>query len=159
MHGEMVAVGTVDGRLSLFCRAGTALCAFPLGCVVETTRPLPVEVLPNAPAFVAGVAIVRGAPLPIVVVGRLLGHEEGHVDRFVVVRAGHRRVGLAVDEVIGVRALSGQMLAGLPPLIAQGSRAIAEIGALDGELMLVLDAARMVPADVFAMLDAERLAS
>ncbi|MFL5302954.1 MAG: chemotaxis protein CheW, partial [Anaeromyxobacteraceae bacterium] len=50
----------------LLVRAGSRLCALPLACVVETLRPLHTSPLAGTPACVSGVAVVRGAPTPVV---------------------------------------------------------------------------------------------
>jgi purine-binding chemotaxis protein CheW len=148
-------VAEAETGFSLICRAGTVLCALPVAHVVETMRPLPLDVLPGTPHFVAGVAVVRGVPLPVIVVSRLFGGEDRRPDHLVVVRIGQRRVGLAVDAVVGVRALSGEMLQRLPPLLRDASHdAVEDIGTLDGELMVVLQAAHVVPAEVFAIVEA-----
>ncbi len=153
-------VAEAQSRFSLLCRAGSVLCALPVEHVVETMRPLPLDALPGSPHFVAGMTVVRGAPLPVIVVSRLFGKEEKRPERLVVVRAGDRRVGLALDAVVGVRALPADMLTRLPPLLRDAADdAVSAVGTLDGELMVVLQAARVVPAEVFAMVEAEAAAS
>ncbi len=122
-------------------------------------RPLPITALPGAPTVVAGVSVVRGAPLPVVVAGRLFENVEQPPGRLVVVRAGARRIGLAFDSVLGVRSAPSKMLSALPPLLDRGSPAVADIATLDEALMLVLDAARIVPEDVFVMLETKVSAS
>jgi purine-binding chemotaxis protein CheW len=138
---------------TLVCRAGTLLCALPAGSVAETMRPLPVEPLPGLPGFVSGSSIVRGAPVPVVVLSRLLGAETPEAKRFVVVRAGSRFVALAVDDVLGFRSLSGAAVAALPPLLGGAGAAVTELGALDGALMAVLETARLISEEVFAAID------
>jgi purine-binding chemotaxis protein CheW len=156
----MVVVAEEESRFSLLCRTGTVLCALPVDHVIETMRPLPLDVLPGTPHFVAGLAIVRGAPLPVIVVSRLFGKEDKRPERLVVARVGKRRVGLLVDAVVGVRVLPHDMLQQLPPLLRDAAHdAVADISTLDGELMVVLQAARVVPADVFAIVEAEAAAS
>jgi purine-binding chemotaxis protein CheW len=134
--------------VALVVRAGTRLCALPLAAVVETLRPLAVEPVAGAPAFVAGLALLRGVPSPVVDLARLLGDEDaGPAARWVTVRAGERRVALAVTAVEGVRALDGAALGATPPLLADArADAVAAVGRLDRELFLVLDAARVVAA-------------
>jgi purine-binding chemotaxis protein CheW len=145
---------------SLICRVGPVLCALPIVHVVETMRPLAVDGLPGMPSYVAGVTIVRGGPVPVVVAGRLFGAEESAPERLVVMRAGPRKIGLAVDDVLGVRSFAGDLLQRLPPLFgAEAGEAVSGIGTLDGDLMVVLQAARMVPDEVFAALDRESAAS
>jgi purine-binding chemotaxis protein CheW len=119
--------------------------AIPLADVVETMRPLPIEPVAAAPGCVLGLAIIRGRPLAVVDVARLVGGGSGRPGRFVTVRAGAREVALAVDEVIGVRTLTADALADLPPLLRDADGAAVDaIGALDAELLFVLGGARLV---------------
>jgi purine-binding chemotaxis protein CheW len=132
-----------NAGLSLICRVQTRLCALPLAHVVEMLRPLPVA---GAPPFVLGLAVIRGAPLPVVDSARLLGADDARAGRFVTVNAGNRRVALAVDCVLGVRAVAPESLHALPPLLHEAdSGVIAAIGLLDAELLLVLRSARLLP--------------
>jgi purine-binding chemotaxis protein CheW len=135
-------------------------CALPVQHVVETMRPLPLDILPGAPDFVVGIAIVRGAPLPIVSVSRLLDESEGNTGRFVIVKTGARRVGLVVDEIVGFRTLNREAFAQLPPLLAIASAtAVAQIAVLDGELLAVLGATGIVPEAMFNSIAALAAAS
>ena len=108
-------------------------------------RPLPIEALAGVP-FVLGASIVRGAPVPVVDVAALLGLEAGEASRFVIVRAGGRRVALLVDAVMDVAALPPEASAAMPPLLAGVSEAATALGRLDRALLVVLDTARVVPA-------------
>ncbi|MBI5684194.1 MAG: purine-binding chemotaxis protein CheW [Verrucomicrobia bacterium] len=141
------------GNRLLVLRTGALRCALPLCHVVETMRPLPAQPVANAPAFVSGAAVVRGEALPVVDLGSLLGASAGKPARFVVVRAGERKVVLAVEAVVGIHELPGGTLAGVPPLLSQAEAGIiTAIGSLDQELLLVLQAARIVPDEVWAAL-------
>jgi purine-binding chemotaxis protein CheW len=62
-----------ERQSTLLCRVRERLCALPLAHVVETMRPLPIEPLGGMPGFVQGIAIIRGAPVPVVDAGALLG--------------------------------------------------------------------------------------
>jgi purine-binding chemotaxis protein CheW len=119
--------------------------------VIETMRPLPVEPLRGAPPFVLGISIIRGAPTPVVDAAALIGATGSTPRRFVTIRTGTRIGALAVDAVIGVHALAS--LAALPPLLDAARDVAAAIGTLDAELLVVLDTARLVPDDVFAVLE------
>ncbi len=142
-----------DSKLLLLCRAGGIRCALPVQHVVETMRPLPLEALPDVPEFIAGISIVRGTPLPVVMMRTLMGEPEGPPGRFVVVRAGARRVVLAVDEVSGFHRADRQELRDLPPLLAFASaRAVGQIMTLDGALLVVLETVGMVSDDVLKAL-------
>jgi len=145
-------------EVALVCRVGARRCALPLHQVQETLRPLPIEPLAGTPRFVLGVAIVRGEPLPVVDALDLVGGERGAgAERFVVVKAGDRRVALAVGAIEGVRSLAPGSLAALPPLLRDASdEAIAAIGSLDGELLLALRSARLVSDSVWRSLDARQ---
>lgn len=129
----------------LLCRAGRMLCALPLAHVVETMRPLPVDAIGAAPTSVLGLALVRGEPTLVIDLARLLGAGESSPRRFVSVRTGSRTVALAVDEVIGTRALSRDELRALPPLLREAELdSIAAIGRHDAELLAVLESGQIV---------------
>lgn len=142
------------GDVALVFRARDRLCALPVAHVTETMRPLPVDHLAGMPSFVMGVSLIRGVPTPVVDAGALLGESTDRVSaRLVVIRAGERRVALAVEEVLGVRALSGVTLQELPPLLGEPSGlTVAAVGTLDAELLVVLRAARVVPESTWMAL-------
>lgn len=109
-------------------------------------RPLPIQPFAGAPPFVLGAAVVRGVATPVVDAAGLLGGPGGTPARFVTVRAGDRPVVLAVDEVVGVHAVTVRQ-GELPGLLASASdETIAALGTLDAELLVVLSAARLVEA-------------
>ena len=141
-------------RELLVCGVERRHCALPLEHVVETMRPLPVESLPGTPRFVLGVSIIRGAPVPVVDAAALLGTMAAHPSRFVLVRAGARQVALAVDAVLGVRAIPRESLHDLAPLLRDASaETIAAVGALEAALLLVLESARIIPESVWDALE------
>jgi purine-binding chemotaxis protein CheW len=149
-------VAALDAGASLLCRVGTLRCTLPLAHVAETMRPLPIEPLANTPGFVLGLSLVRGAPVPVIDAAALFGEPSGEPERLVIVRAGSRHIGLAVDAVLGVRTIDAAVLQGLPRVAGTpAGKAISAVGALDGELLVVLEAARIVPEDVLAAIDAQ----
>ncbi len=138
-------------RLTLLVRAGTHTCALPVSHVIETMRPLPVEPLADAPGFVLGLSIIRGAPVPVVDLGTLLSTPSGRPPaRFIMVRAGDRKVALAVDAALGLCEIEPVSLSDMPPLLS-GARheMIDALGALDAELLLVLKTGGIVPPEVW----------
>jgi purine-binding chemotaxis protein CheW len=146
--------------MALICSLGTSLCSLPLDSVVESFRPLPVEPFSGAPDFVLGIAIVRGAPVPVLDLARLVRGRPGLPTRFVVLKAGERRVALAVDDVVGVRPVAVERLAELPPLLGDADTAtVSAVGMLDSALFLVLQGSRIVPENFFEGEMAARLAS
>lgn len=149
---DLQAGGAVS---ALVFTVGQRASALHLRDIWEVMRPLPIESVAGAPNFVPGVAIIRGAALPVVDLGMLLEHRSQRAwGRFVTVKVGGARsVALAVDEVVGVRSLEGSQLAALPPLLRDAESDVIEaIGAADAQLLVVLRAARLMPEDFWATL-------
>ena len=119
--------------------------AIPLAHVVEVMRPLPIRTIASAPAFVLGAAVIRGEAVPVVDAASLLGAPRRAPTRFVTLRVGARRVALAVGEVLGASRIDAGAFAGVPPLFAGAGDAVASLGAIDAELFVLLEAARLVP--------------
>lgn len=144
-----------DSRMVLL-KAGARICALPVESVVETMRPLPVAEVAGAPAWVLGVAMIRGAPLPVVDLDAMLGGRRAtDVSRFVTVRVAERQVALAVAAVLGVRAIAPATLGAMPPLLSDAGAAIVEaLGVLDRELCLVVRAGRLMPEALWTSLTA-----
>lgn len=145
-------------RAMLVTRVGGLARAFPIEHVIETMRPLPVEPIGRSGdeglAVVDGLTMIRGAPVPVVDARRLLGVPGERAARFVIVRAAERRVAVAVDAVIAVVRIELDTLVGLPPLLDGAHRdGIAAIGTRDSELLVVLDSARLLPADSWAAIE------
>ena len=148
-------ISTDSGLKMLLCRAGSTVCGLRIGSVVETLRPLPIELISGMPEFVSGLSIVRGTPVPVVDLARLLGDEsETRPARFVVVKTHGGRVALAVSEVTGIRTLDAKSIGALPPLL-RGARAdlVSAIGSLDAELLLVLEGGRVLPDSAWSELN------
>jgi purine-binding chemotaxis protein CheW len=139
----------------LLCRIGSRIGALTLKDVLEVMRPLPIEPLAGTPPFVLGLAIVRGVPTPVIDAGRLLGRIGlASPARFVSLRLGERTAALAVDAVLDVRSLPAGTVADIPPLLREAGADVASaIGALDTELLLVLEAARLVPESIWGAIE------
>jgi purine-binding chemotaxis protein CheW len=142
----------------LVTRVGGVACALPIAHVVETMRPLPVEPIRGANhealAIIDGLAMIRGAAVPVVDARKLLGVPADAATRFVIVRVEQRRVALAVDAVLEVRSIEAEAMPGLPPLLRGARRdLVSAIGALDAELMVVLDSARVLSDDGWRALE------
>jgi purine-binding chemotaxis protein CheW len=149
-----------DTVLCLLCRAGAARCALPVDQVGETMRLLPIEPVAGTPPYLRGLAVIRGMPVPVVDLGLILGGVRTRPQRLVTIRLAARTVALAVDEVIGVMPIEADAVEPLPPLVeGVASEIIAAIGALDSEFLLFLRLSRIIPEDVLARLDAERMPS
>ena len=145
---------------ALFCRVGNVRLALPLPHVAEILRPLRLEPLARAPAFVRGVSIIRGQAVPVIDTAALLGvASDGSPRRLVRLRLGSRAVALTLDEVFGVHALDDARQDVLPPLLRDAvGEAVSAIAALDGELLWVLQHALSLPQDLWPAMAAERAA-
>jgi purine-binding chemotaxis protein CheW len=139
----------------LLCGIGASVCALPLAQVGETLRPLPIEPLVGLPAFVRGVAIIRGSATPVLDASRLIGAQlQSESERFVTLKLGARVAALAVGSVLGVRALP-RAEQELPPLLREvADEAVRALGRLDGQLLWVLEGARLVPDGVWQAVEA-----
>jgi purine-binding chemotaxis protein CheW len=156
-RGSVTATDESTEERALVCRVRDVLAALPLAHIVETMRPLPVAPLGLAPAFVLGVAIIRGVPTPVVDPGVLLGHPRaGHPTRFVTARAGARTVAIAVEEILGVRGFPAAALHALPAFLGDAP-VIASLAAIDTDLVIWLRAARLVPDAVWRELEAPQV--
>jgi len=143
-------VSPTGSTLKLIIRANAHVCALPLANVSEVLRPLPVESLAGTPAAVRGLSIVRGAPVPVVDLGALLGSGGGASARYVMLRAGERRIALSVDAVLGISEFSPSVWSEMPPLLRDACPGLVEaVGALDHEAILSLAAGTIVPAAVW----------
>jgi purine-binding chemotaxis protein CheW len=152
-------VSASSGGLVVLVRAGARICALDVRQVIETMRPLPVAPLPGMPPFVRGAAVIRGSAVPVVDLDAFLGPSAGAASRrLVLVRCGARAAALAVDEVLGVTALDPSRVTSQPLLDAGAGGAIEAIGALDRELLVVLQGARVVPPEAWQAISEREVA-
>jgi purine-binding chemotaxis protein CheW len=123
--------------------------------VQETMRPLPTQLLAAAPDFVIGVALIRGAAVPVVDAGALLGETgEPNATRFITLRIGERSIALAVEAVLGIRELDSTSLQQLPPLLRDASsEVLSALGSLDTEFLSLLELARTLTDPVLDALE------
>ncbi|MGE0869936.1 MAG: chemotaxis protein CheW [Kofleriaceae bacterium] len=149
---------TSDSEASyLLCQLGTRVCAIPLVHVAETMRPLPIERIDGSPSFVLGVAVIRGAPTPVIDARALVGLPHAQPTRFVTIKTGARIAALAVDAVLTIRSLPPTMLGAVSALLGEATaESTRAIGALDADLLFVLDATRLVPDGVWTTIAADR---
>lgn len=143
----------VSAPLSLIFRSDSQICALPLCHVVEVLRPVQIRVIPDAPQSVEGLSVIRGEAVPVVDLAMLLGGKSGSRGRWILVRAGGRRVALSVDSVLGIRELSPSAWSVLPPLVHDAGGAIIDaLTVLDEQLLLVLKTGGLVPDAVWESL-------
>ncbi|MBL8950485.1 MAG: chemotaxis protein CheW [Myxococcaceae bacterium] len=142
----------------LLCRAGLRLCGLPLEHVAETLRPLPVEPVADAPAYVLGLTRLRGRPAPVVDLARLFGSEGAAAPtRFVALRLSGRQLALAVTHVAGVRGVDPTTLEGVPAIAGELEASVTEhLGTADAELLVVLQATKLLPESVWQVMPPAR---
>ncbi|WP_395408425.1 chemotaxis protein CheW [Pseudoduganella sp. UC29_106] len=145
-----------SSNLVLLCRSGQRLYALPLVHVQEIMRALPVDPVPAMPDFLLGLTLMRGAAVPVVDCARLVGAgPSAQGERYVALALGERRLALAVDDVVGVRLLSAAMLADAAPLLDSADAGLVQaIATQDSELLMVLQASRLVPDSLWEVLAA-----
>ncbi len=131
--------------------AGARICALPLENVDEVMRPLPTEPVPGTPSFLRGLALIRGVPTPVVDLASLIDSSvSAPIGRYVTFRFDERRLALAVDGVFGLRRLRTCRLHALSPLFDAGGRAcVASVAVCDRQLLFVLQAARIIPDELW----------
>lgn len=136
----------------LIVREGSRHCALPVSAVIETMRPLPVEPVGELPAFILGLSVIRGAPVPVLDLGRLLGLEGGRraISRFVSLRVdGKRRAAMAVEAVLELRHLDASVFDLMPGLPVGGNHPLDGVGVLDSKLLLLLRTSRIIPQEAW----------
>ena len=123
---------------------GSSLFALPIEGVHEVAEVAELACIPTLPRDVAGVINYRGDALPVVRRERLLEPGAGALDapQHVLVISdrpnGTPCLGLEVDRVLGL--VDG----GRPAADARGSEPVAERRPLDGRMLQVVDASRLV---------------
>jgi purine-binding chemotaxis protein CheW len=156
-------LAVVDGShliALLVCQIGKRVCALPADRVGETMRPLPITPIPDAPLHVLGMTVVRGEPMPVLDLCRLLGEVPTTASRFVTISAADRKAGeaveapsnagfatvvLAVDQVEGIRRLPRTSLHRMPTMLqGQMPLLVSAVSPQDTALMLVLDSVRLL---------------
>ena len=119
-------------------------CAIPLAAVSEIMRPLPLQAVTPCPQGVLGMAVIRGNAVPVVGLADISTGESVSPYRFVSLKSDPCRCALAVERVTGIRTLPKSSVQSLPPLMSRLKFA-QEVVALDKQLAIILDTARIVP--------------
>lgn len=112
----------------------------PLSSVVETMRPLPVELPASAlPSHVLGLAVIRGAKVLVIDLATLLGHGTSPATRLVTIRTRAGVVALAVTWVAGLRKFESREFEALLPLL------LAHDTQIEDDLRDVLERCHILP--------------
>ena len=98
------------------------LCAIPLEHVIEILRVLPIEAVSGAPRYVRGLCIIRGAAVPVIDTGLLIGDQATKSERLVTIRTGSRTIALVAETVLGIRVIGTETFNALPPLLRDAGK-------------------------------------
>lgn len=133
-HEGVVSVERSDACIVALC--GSEIYGVALADAVEILDTQPCAAMPGAPAFVEGLALVRGEPLLVLALAGLLGRPVARPLRnVIVIESGGDRYGLAVDRVEGILAYEYDRFrpidedgAELDGVVVDGDRAIGMLG-------------------------------
>lgn len=129
---------------------------FHIERIQEIVIPTGTARVPEVPAYVEGVANLRGTIIPIINLRLLFGLEPVPVDadtRTVVVNVGPRTMGCTVDSVTRVMRISADQIQPAPDTITHSSRSFIKGFARVGQdLLIVLDVDHLLdPANLEAV--------
>lgn len=98
--------GDADTPPLLLVSAGREHYALPLDSVRETVEAGTITAVPKAPPGVVGMISLRGQPLLVAALGRILGQRaEAAPAMVVILETADSRVGIGVDRILGLRRL------------------------------------------------------
>ena len=147
--GEPAKLGP-EGPAHFVCfRLGSQRYALPLDHVEQALRMVAVTPVLEAPAWLAGVINLHGRVIPVADLRLRFGHPArtpALSDRLLIVQTPGRRVACIVDEVTAVLEMPAHQVTP-PPEPLSRSRPLAAVLRRDEELILVLDAARLLPTE------------
>ena len=142
-------------RTAILARTGQRTLAIAVEDAIEIMRPMPIEPMPGLPAYVLGTALIRGLPTPVLDLARLLGETTGGPgSRFVIVRDGDRFLALALQQVIGLRAMEAGAWQTLPSLLEGAAPHVTALGVLPEGLVSLLRTGRLCPSEVWSRVPA-----
>ena len=133
--------GTVENQdVVRFILAGQVY-GLPVMQIVQVLRIVAFSVVPDPPDGMLGVIDFRGRIIPLIDLHRVFDLPSGFLGLntpVLVARVANRMLGLVVDEVVGVSALSVdvQVFANGK---SKGVRYISGVARLDGKTMLIVD--------------------
>lgn len=110
----------------------------------------------NAPAFVKGVVNLRGVIVPILDLRIRLGQtsEYNAFTVVIILNVGSRVVGIVVDSVSDVLALSAEEIKARPEVpAAMDARFITGLGKIGERMLILLDIEAMIKSPDFGLVD------
>lgn len=138
---------------------GRARYAVPIGAVIEVGAVPPVTPVPHLPPWVLGVTNLRGEILSVVDLALFLGAaaEGSAMGRLLVVRGAGPEpyTGLVVDQVAGLASFAASRVVRAAALLDDpASIYLTGVVEQGGEVVAVLDVARLLAADALGAVEA-----
>lgn len=130
-------------EIFLVVQAGELRCALPVSLVREIMRPLRVRTVSGLEPAVLGVSVVRGRPIPVVSLSRLLRQPEREEKRFVLLRTPGRDCVLSVETVHAISSVRTDLWQTMPRIFSRIDAA-EQIVPEDSDLMISLRMARLI---------------
>ena len=129
-------------------RLGEEEFAIAIEHVSIIERPRPITHLPRTPAHVEGVVSLRGEVIPVINLRVKLGMTPIGADddtRVIILQSSEGKVGMIVDAVTKVTAVTSEEIEPAPALIGNvGSRFIVGVVKQDQHLIILLDHHQLV---------------
>jgi purine-binding chemotaxis protein CheW len=111
----------------------------------------------NAPEFIKGVINLRGTIVPIVDMRIKFKVGEAKYDQFTVVivlNVGSRVVGMVVDSVSDVVALTPEQIRPAPEFgAAMDTEYLVGLGALEGRMLILVEIEKLMTSETMALVD------
>lgn len=133
-------------EMLLVFRTGELCLGIDVRDVSEVTRAMELSAPLPQRSGVIGMITLRGMSTPVIDLATVLGVPVGSGSRMIAVRHGKATVGLRVDAVEGLRAVSGGALEPPPPILADREAWWLDsvLRSRDGELVGVMSVSRVL---------------
>ncbi len=144
----------VERHIVVF-RLNETLFAMDIQSVQEIVQQRDIVSVPGSPPFILGIVNLRGRIMAVVDSKRLLGIGEtkGEQVLVMVAQVGEHLVGFTVDEVLQVTRIAANDVEPVGDLVAPDeARRLEGVLKLDGKLVLLLDANRLLDEETLARL-------
>ena len=128
----------------LVFRAGGERFAFDVRALDQVLDAPDVDALPRDEPTMVGLTMHHARPIPVFDTSRLLGMSATSGRTVLVMRSGHRRLGLLVDEVDDVTTIDLSRLH--PPPFDTGDDLLLGVAWSNGVLTAILDARALITA-------------
>ena len=128
--------------------------AMPLAQVEQALRMVSLVHIPDAPPWISGLINFHGHVIPVINLRMRLAQPQRAVqldDRLIVVRGNGLKIAFIVDDVSEVLEIPKERMAS-PPDVVSESGPLKAVFQQDEDLILVLDAHRLMPSDEEALL-------